>query len=233
MAAAVDPLPEALTFDCYGTLIDWETGILTALRPVLDHHRVTLDDEAVLALYGELEVEIESGPYRRYREVLRGVVAGLGERCGFAPAGSDLDCLVASIGDWPPFPEAVDALRKLSRGFRLAVISNVDDDLFAGTARQLPVAFDPVVTAEQVGSYKPSHRNFEVAVERLGIAREGLLHCAQSVYHDVVPAGELGIRCVWVNRRAGRAGPGATAPAEGRPDYEVLGLAALAELLGA
>lgn len=232
MPATIDPRPEAITFDCYGTLIDWEAGILAALGPVAERHGVAIADRELLELYAGLEAEIEEGPYLRYREVLGRVVAGVGERLGFSPSANELDCLADSIGDWPPFPDTVAALSELAQDFRLGVISNVDDELFARTAQHLPVAFDPVVTAEQVGAYKPSHRNFEVALERLDLPRERLLHCAQSLYHDAAPARELGIACVWVDRRSGRAG-GATAPSDARPDYEVADLDSLVALLNA
>jgi 2-haloacid dehalogenase len=126
----------------------------------------------------------------------------------------------------------MDALRRLGTKYRLGVITNCDDDLFDATRRRLAIGFDPVVTAQQVGSYKPNHRNFEVMFERLGLPRDRILHVAQSVYHDHVPAKELGLSSVWVDRRGGRPGGGATRPAEASPDLTVPDLVTLAELAG-
>lgn len=142
-----------------------------------------------------------------------------------------MDALPNSLQFWPPFPDTTEALLRLKARYKLAIISNVDDDLFAASARQLGVPFDHVITAQQVRSYKPSHNNFERALERVGVAREQVLHVAQSVYHDIVPARALGLSTVWVNRRRGLSGSGATLPAEGRPDLEVPDLKSLADLL--
>lgn len=219
-----------ISFDCYGTLIDWEAGMLPVLRALLARHNCNLAGPAILELYGELEAEAESGPYRTYREVLESVVRAFGERLGFQPSPSEMLSLPDSVPSWPPFSDSVAALQALKKRYRLAVISNIDDDLFARTRKLLPVEFDAVVTAEQARSYKPSLHNFELALQRLGIAREQLLHAAQSIYHDVVPARSLGIATVWVNRKSARPGIGAVRAAEGRPDFEVPDLATLAKL---
>jgi 2-haloacid dehalogenase len=221
-----------LTFDCYGTLIDWETGLLAALRPVLEAHGVALTDGEVLALYAELETKEEAGEYRRYRAVLREIVVRMGQRLGFTPSEAEQESLPESLPSWPPFPDTVEALRALKARYRLAVVSNTDDDLFAGTAPSLVVVFDEVITAEQVGSYKPSHRNFEAAIERVGAPKGEILHVAQSLYHDIVPAKALGLSAAWVNRRKGREGGGATPPANALPDVEVPDLRSLVELMG-
>ncbi|MFQ5678816.1 MAG: haloacid dehalogenase type II [Gemmatimonadota bacterium] len=229
---------EALTFDCYGTLIDWETGILGALRPVLSRHGVEMADEELLALYAELEPAAEAPPYRPYREVLVDVVAGIGQHLSFEPSPGELRCLVDSLGHWPPFPDTVDALRLLGGPFRLGIVSNTDVDLFRRTSEHLGVRFDPVLTAQEARAYKPDPRPFELALERIGAPRERVLHVAQSLFHDVIPAKALGLACVWVNRRAGRAGTGATPPAavletgEARPDLVVPDLASLVGRLG-
>jgi 2-haloacid dehalogenase len=220
-----------LTFDCYGTLIDWESGMLRALRPVLGRHGQSLTDEEVLELYAELEARAEAGPYVRYREVLESVMAGMGKFLGFTPSPAELGALAASLPGWPPFADTVEALRRLKARYRLGIISNTDDDLFAQTARTLEVPFDAVITAEQARSYKPSPRNFELALERLEEPRERVLHVAQSLYHDHVPAQATGLRSVWVNRRAGMAGGGATRPATVQPDLEVPDLKSLADLV--
>ena len=221
---------EALTFDCYGTLIDWETGLLAALQPVLKAHGIQLSDERVLETYAELEAAAERGPYRPYREVLADVVRGFVRE----PAPAEVYVLADSLGDWPAFPDTVEALAALKRRFKLGIISNIDDDLFARTARQLRVDFDEVVTAQQARAYKPSLAPFRLALERLRLPPERLVHVAQSLYHDHVPARQLGLRSVWVNRRRGRPGQGATPPAAvaPRPDLEVPDLETLARKLG-
>lgn len=219
-----------LTFDCYGTLIDWETGILAAMRPILARHGVSRTDDDVLELFGELESALEAGPYLPYREVLSRVVAGVGERLGFAPSLEERERFAASVGDWPPFPDTVDALTALGQRYRLVILSNVDDDLFAGSARRLGTRFADVITAQQVGSYKPDPRNFQVAIARAGVPKEQILHVAQSLFHDIAPANAAGLATVWVNRRAGRPGSGATPPATARPDLETPDLATLARL---
>jgi 2-haloacid dehalogenase len=222
-----------LTFDCYGTLIDWERGILAALRPVLDRHGIAIADDAALELYGELESAAEAGPYRPYRELLATVMDGFGERLGFVPSAAERAALAASVGDWPPFPDTVEALRALADRFRLVILSNIDDDLFALSARHLGVAFAAIVTAQQVGSYKPDPRNFRALLARLDTAPDRVLHVAQSLFHDIAPANALGLTTVWVNRRHDRPGSGATPPAMARPDLVVPDLRTLAHLASA
>jgi 2-haloacid dehalogenase len=219
-----------ITFDCYGTLIDWEAGILPALRRVLAAHGQTLPDEALLELYGEFEAQAESGPYQSYRHVLESVVRQFGERCGFHPSPAELRSLHESIPVWPPFPDTIAALEKLQQRYRMAIISNIDDDLFAATRQHLGVEFSTVITAQQARSCKPSLNNFRLALQTLGIEPPNLLHAAQSVYHDVIPAQSLGISAVWVNRKSARPGVGAVRKASGQPDLEVPDLATLAEL---
>ncbi len=220
----------ALTFDCYGTLIDWESGIVTTLSAVLARHGISRDDEELLRLFAETEAPIQAGPFRPYREVLRETMRVLADRIGFVPSARDLDALATSLPDWPPFPDTVEALRALAGRYRLGIISNVDDDLFAGTAARLEVEFAWVVTAQQAGTYKPSRNNFFRALDRIGLPWDQVLHVAQSLFHDVAPARSLGLATVWVNRRAGRPGGGATPPAQARPDVEVPDLASLARL---
>lgn len=220
---------EVISFDCYGTLIDWETGILGALRPMLAERGIELSDEDLLETYAELESGIESGPHKRYADILREVVDGFGRWFGFAPAPDEREALVASLPGWQPFADTIDALRELKQHARLAIISNVDDDLFAATRDRLGVDFDWVVTAEQVGAYKPSHRNFELARERFAVAPGHWLHAAQSLFHDIAPCRALGIPCVWVNRRIGKVGQGAGRAVDVTPDLEVPDLRALAE----
>jgi len=217
----------ALSFDCYGTLIDWETGLLEALRPLLRRHGVVCEDDRLLGLYAASEKEVEAGPYRKYRDVLREVTQRLGAALAFRPSSEELEVLEQSLPCWPPFPDTVEALRALSERYRLAIASNTDDDLFAATRARLDVEFDLVTTAEQVRSYKPALAHFNRTLAGLGIGSDRLLHVAQSLFHDIGPARSLGIATVWVNRRAGRRGSGATLPAEATPDLEVNDLAAL------
>ena len=219
---------EALTFDCYGTLIDWETGIWEALAPVLRRHRVALERERALEMHASLEAEAERGPYRDYKTVLGEVLQGIGRIAGFEPTAAECGAFARSVGDWPAFADTREALRTLHRRFRLAIVSNIDDDLFAATAPRLGETFDWVITAERARSYKPEHANFRLALERIGLPREHVLHVAQSLYHDIAPANALGITSVWVNRRRGRPGTGATPAGVGAPDLEVPDLRTLA-----
>jgi 2-haloacid dehalogenase len=248
---------QVLTFDCYGTLIDWETGILAALKPVLAEHRIELTDEEILKLYAEFESQAETGEYIKYREVLRRVMREFGRRFDFVPSERGLTALVESLPNWKPFEDTVTALRALRslplpnefgsatqsepQGFqptnkpkakyRLGIISNVDDDLLAHSAKQLEVDFEFVITAEQVGTYKPSLKNFDAAIKRSGVSKDRILHVAQSIYHDIVPAKQLGLATVWVNRRHRQEGSGATPSAHAKPDLEVPGLRALVSII--
>jgi 2-haloacid dehalogenase len=223
---------EILSFDCYGTLVDWESGILSALAPVLSRHRCSAAPHELLEAYGRLESRAQEPPYRPYAIVLREVMEGLGRLLGFAPAASELDTLASSIPAWPLFPDTRQALRALRTKYRLAVLSNIDDDLFAMTAPALGVEPEWVVTAAQVGSYKPSLENFRRALARFGRPKQKVLHVAQSLFHDIAPARALGLSSVWVNRRHGLPGAGATPPADARPDLEVHDLKSLASLAG-
>jgi 2-haloacid dehalogenase len=221
---------DALTFDCYGTLIDWESGLLAALRPVLAAHGVEHGDERLLEAYGRREAELELGPYRPYREVLAGALRGLAADLGFTPTEGELDAFSQSVRDWPAFADSPAALARLQQRFRLGVITNCDDDLFHASNQRLGVEFDWIVTAEQARGYKPGTRGFELAFERMDVARDRILHVAQSLFHDHVPAKRLGLTTVWVDRRAGREGSGATPPADARPDLTVPDLQTLADL---
>jgi 2-haloacid dehalogenase len=223
---------DVLTFDCYGTLIDWETGLWEALQPILAQHRVTLARDDALALYGTLESAAERGPYHAYRTVLRMVLEGLGARLGFMPTESELQRFAASVGDWPAFPDSAPALQALHNRYKLAIISNIDDDLFAMSAPRLGVQFDWIITAQQAQSYKPSVYNFQMALARIGVPPQKILHVAQSLYHDIRPARALGLCTVWVNRRHAQPGFGATPPVQAQPDVEVPDLRTLAEQIG-
>ena len=218
---------EWVSFDCYGTLVDWETGISGAVGEVLESHGVKMSRGEILRLFADVEPKVQQGSkgYLKYREVLAQVMELLGGELGMEFSESELGCLADSLPDWPVFPDTVGALRAFKERYRLAIVSNVDDDLFAGTAEALEVEFDAVVTAEQVGSYKPDMRNFEVARERMEVEKERWLHVAESRYHDIGPANRLGIASVWVNR-ADRGG--GTRRSDAVPDVEVPDLGALA-----
>jgi 2-haloacid dehalogenase len=220
---------EWLSFDCYGTLIDWETDLLGYLRPLIQSKGHALNDAQILSLYSELEPRAQSGPYRCYRDVLAQVVRDFARELSFSVSTSETNGLAESIRSWQPFADTNAALRRLRSRYKLAVLSNIDDDLFAFTAPKLEGCFDAVVTAQQVHSYKPSFNNFEALLRRFQIPRERLLHVAESLYHDVAPAHALEIATVWVNRRRGKDAA-ATKLVEAHPDLEVADVGKLAEL---
>lgn len=224
----------ALTFDCYGTLIDWETGILKAVRPILSVNGVRASDEELLSLYSTIEPEIQAGEYRAYREVLREVLARIAGHYGFALASREEDRLAESVQRWPAFADTRQAFAALGERFTLAVLSNIDDDLFAGSVPHLGREPDWLVTAEYCRSYKPDPRHFRVGLALLGLSPEQVVHVAQSRFHDIGPARSLGFRTVWVNRRSARPGTGATPPAgpEAAADLEVPDLATLVRHIG-
>jgi 2-haloacid dehalogenase len=221
---------EMLTFDCYGTLINWEAGILPVLHRVLSAHGKDADDETLLGLYGDFEQRSESGPFITYREVLASVMNQFGDDFGFAPTPEEVASLANSLSGWKPWPDTVEALRRLKTRFRLAIVSNTDDELFASTRPQLVIPFDEVITAQQARAYKPSLKIFELALARLGAPAHRVLHVGQSVYHDVVPAQSLGLATVWVNRPSARPGVGAVKAAQATPDLSVESLSELADI---
>jgi len=219
---------DALTFDCYGTLIDWETGLATALRDMLDPRGMAPGHDELLETYAGFEAEGERPPYRRYREVLATAGRATCATFGVEPADDELIRFGGSVAGWPAFADSAAALARLQTRFRLGVLTNCDDDLFAASNARLGVAFDWVVTAQQVGGYKPDPHNFDVLFERLGLPRERILHVAQSLYHDHVPAKALGLTTVWIDRRRVQAGAGATPPAIVTPDFAYPDMASFA-----
>jgi 2-haloacid dehalogenase len=222
---------DVLTFDTYGTLIDWETGILAAIRPILDAHGIDAgEDDGVLAAFARHEAEIEAGPYRPYRQVLGEVLTAMLGHFGQAPTKEEVASFGGSVVDWPAFPDSGAALARLQTRFALGVITNCDDDLFAASEARLGITFDHVVTAQQAKRYKPNPRGFELMFERVGLPPARILHVAQSLFHDHVTAKRLGLRTVWVNRRAGKPGGGATPPADASPDLTVPDMQSLAAL---
>jgi len=215
---------DVLTFDCYGTLIDWERGLGDAFASAARGAGIVLDRAAVVAAYHEIEPVIEAERYRSYRDVLALTARGVAERLHWKLSPGDERFVADSLPSWPPFADTNGALRRLAdAGHRLAILSNVDDDLLAGTRRHLDVDFEFVVTAQQVGAYKPALAHWEVARKRIGDAR--WLHVAQSYFHDIVPARRLGIASAWINRtRQKPSGPE-------RPDVEFGTLAEAADWL--
>ncbi len=220
-----------ITFDCYGTLIDWESGMLGVLKPLLANHGVDLDDEEILKKFAEFESRQQQGEYLKYYDVLKAVVRRFGEEFNFEPSLAEQNSLPDSIKHWQPFPDTVKALQLLKSRFQLGIISNIDNDLFADTAKHLGVEFDYIITAEQVKSYKPSLNNFKYAIELIEFPAEQIIHAACSVYHDIVPASSLGLTTVWIDRRADREGSGAALPATARADLKVLDLDSLSKML--
>jgi len=219
-----------VSFDCYGTLVDWESGICAAVDEVLGAHGECRSRAEILALFSDIEPRVQkSETYLTYRRVLRQVTAEMGNALGIRCNEAELDCLADSLADWPVFPEVREALQALQTRYKLAVISNVDDALFAGTAEALKVDFDAVVTAEQARSYKPSRRTFDLAAARMGVEKDAWLHVAESLFHDIGPANRLGIASVWVSRE-GRGG--GTRRIDAVPDLVVSDLGELVGLAG-
>jgi 2-haloacid dehalogenase len=220
---------DALTFDVYGTLIDWETGLLAALRVGGCEYGDACDDQELLERFARHEARLEAGPYLRYADVLEGCLRALGDELGFTPSPAQLTAFGRSVTEWPAFPDSAEALARLKSRFRLGVITNCDDDLFAASNRRLGVEFDWVITAEQARGYKPRTENFEFAFARIDVPRERILHVAQSLFHDHVPAKALGMTTVWIDRRGDREGSGATPPADASPDLRLPDLRSLAD----
>ena len=219
---------DVLTFDCYGTLIDWETGLVVALHAARPEGWPGSDEE-LLERFAVHEGKAESGPYRTYREVLAESLRGIAGDYGAQIQEEGVRRFSGSVGEWPPFPDSAAALARLAQRFKLGVITNCDDDLFAASNERLGVRFDWVVTAQQTRTYKPNPNNFEQALDRIPVPHERVMHVAQSLYHDHVPAKRLGLVTAWINRRHGRAGSGATPPAEVETDFTFPSMSAFAE----
>jgi putative hydrolase of the HAD superfamily len=205
----------ALSFDCYGTLIDWETGIRAALGRWAATQDIDVKDEELIRWFSEIEtvVEQERTPAPPYPEVLAETLRRIGSRCGVIVADDDALAFGSSVPEWPAFPDSADALSRLKRRFRLIIVSNVDRASFAASNALLGVEFDRVITASEVGAYKPSPPHFVelfASLPLLGVRRSELLHVAQSLFHDHEPAARYGLPSVWIDRRHGQTGPGAT-----------------------
>jgi 2-haloalkanoic acid dehalogenase type II len=230
---------DALSFDCYGTLIDWEAGLAAVLRAWADRHGVGLDDEALLAAYSAHEAAAEADrPGDLYPIILARSMRALGVQLGVPVSDAEAADLGGSVPDWPAFPDSPTALARLARRYRLIILSNVDRASFAASNQRLGVTFTSILTAQDIGSYKPSARNFEALLaerDRLGIPHGRLLHVAQSLFHDHVPASAAGLPTVWINRRYERPGWGATPepPAPVTPDWAFPSMAAFADAVEA
>ena len=226
----------ALSFDCYGTLIDWETGILAELRPWAEAHGLAEADAALAAAFADTETVVQQEqPRLRYPDVLAETLRRIGTAHGVAVTDAEASAFGASVGRWPAFDDSAEALARLKQRYALIILSNVDRTSFAASNERLGVEFDLIVTAEDVGAYKPSPLSFPALLDRIGsigVGRDDLLHVAQSLYHDHEPARAVGLPCVWIDRRGDRPGFGATPePAGGRvePDWRYPTLASFAD----
>ena len=219
---------KVLTFDCYGTLIDWETGMVEALRPLTSRLAVPLTRNAILEAHAWHEsTQQDQTPTKRYAEILAVVYKRLAEQWGVPASQEECEAYGRSIGDWPAFPDSPAALQYLKRFYKLAILSNVDNASFARSNARLQVTFDAIVTAEDAGSYKPSLRNFEYLLQRLGAGLGGvalgkgdILHVAESLFHDHLPANRMGLASCWIQRRHQEQGFGATMTPESMPRYD-------------
>lgn len=213
------------TFDCYGTLIDWEVGIAAVLVPWAREQGLDLDDEELLSAYADNEAAVERAtPSARYPEVLAEAFRRTGARISRPVDEEWARRLGDSVPDWPAFPDSADALARLAEHYRLIIVSNVHRAGFAGSNRRLHGEFAAVITAEDVGGYKPAPNHFralDAALADLGVRRSELLHVAQSLFHDHVPAKREGLRSVWINRRHDRPGWGATPPPAEEWSYDL------------
>ncbi|RLK52639.1 HAD-IA family hydrolase [Microbacterium telephonicum] len=229
---------DALSFDCYGTLIDWEAGIAAVLGPWARRFDATVTDEQVLVAYAGHEAAVErEAPTTLYPDVLREAFRRTGVALGFPVTDADADALGTSVPDWPAFPDSAEALERLQRHYALIILSNVDRESFAGSNRRLGVTFDEILTAQDIGSYKPAPANFAALQTRVG--ERGwtgrLLHVAQSLFHDHVPAQDAGLPGVWIDRRHAQPGWGATPDprADVTPDLAFPSMAAFADAVDA
>lgn len=191
---------ETITFDCYGTLVDWETGITDAFLETAALDGVQLERAAVLAQYHEVEPQVQAESYRLYRLVLAETARRIAHNLGWSLQPGRSDFLAESLPNWRVFDDTPDALERLKARYKIAILSNTDDDLLSRTLNRIGVEFDWTVTAQQVRSYKPAPGHFEAALRRVGGKRDKLLHAAQSYFHDIRPTGLMGISSVWINR---------------------------------
>ena len=217
---------DVLTFDCYGTLVDWETAIIQYIQPVLLSHDVHVFDGTILDFYSEWE-PLEQDAGGSYRDVLSRVMSRYGARLGFTPTEAETAGFIDAIADSAPFNDTVEALATLTEHFKLAIISNTDEDLIQQTLRSLPVEFSAVLTAQELGAYKPNRDMMQTAFDQISQHGKRVLHVAQSRYHDILPATELGLNTVWINRSSEHAS--AVQGIDAHPVWEFENLADFAE----
>ena len=215
---------KVLSFDCYGTLIDWERGMLEALAPLTARVKTSLTQDRILEAHGrhESSQQIQT-PAMKYTELLAVVCKRLAEEWGVGASWDECLAYGASVRNWPAFADSSDALAYLKQHYKLVILSNIDNQSFAHSNARLDVGFDAVYTAEDVGSYKPASRNFDYLLEKLanlGFARQDILHTAESLFHDHVPANRQGLASCWIYRRHGRPGFGATMNPGTLPTYD-------------
>lgn len=230
---------KVLSFDCYGTLIDWERGLCDAFRPSLEKADRSIGDEQLLETYAQVESVIQTeSPGATYPLVLREAHHRVMDRLGIARDEALASQFGGSIGDWPAFPDSPEALKRLKERFKLVILSNIDRASFELSRRRLGIDFDTIITADDVGSYKPAMGHFnrcDELIQKWGIERSQWLHVAQSLFHDHLPAKSLGLSTAWINRREGKIGSGATPVASlpTQPDWKTPTLAGLADLVDA
>jgi len=224
-----------LSFDCYGTLIDWETGILNAIRPLVEASEVARTRDEILETFARHESDQESKtPKMLYRDVLTEVHARIAAEWSTPASDADHRRFGVSVPDWPAFSDSAAALQYLKRYYTLVILSNVDRASFAESNIKLHVEFDHIFTAQDIGSYKPDPRNFDYLLTHLakaGIQKVGILHTAESLYHDHMPANAINLASAWIYRRHAQGGFGATHPVANPPhyDFKFTSLAAMAQ----
>lgn len=225
---------KVLTFDCYGTLIDWESGLFAALQPLIARAPRELSRDDILEAHARAESSQQRAtPGKRYSELLAVVYRRLAEEWGVPASWAECETYGNSVAAWPAFPDSAEALAYLKRHFRLVILSNVDNRSFAASNVKLGVTFDAICTAEDIGSYKPDPRNFDYLLERLatmGIDKADILHVAESLFHDHGPANHAGLASAWIHRRHAQGGFGATMDPGKTPrvDFRYTSLAELA-----
>jgi 2-haloalkanoic acid dehalogenase type II len=226
---------KVLSFDCYGTLIDWESGMLAALKPLVEKAKRPLTSDEILEAHARHESSQQATtPAKPYRDLLAVVHKRLAEEWGVEASWQNCVAYGCSVPDWPAFADTAEALRYLKQHTKLAILSNVDNESFSFSNRKLGVTFDAIYTAEDIGSYKPSPRNFEYMLEKLealGIGKSDILHVAESLFHDHKPANDFGLASCWIHRRHDREGFGATMNPGAAPhtDFRFNSMAELAE----
>jgi len=217
---------EVVSFDCYGTLIDWEQGMKDALASLLKGRNLNINNfdlSKLVERYVEIELEVEHEQYRKYRDVLIISLSRLLEEIGIKPTSAEERLFVETLPSWPLFPDTTSSLKQIkSKGYKIAILSNIDNDLIAETIKNMNIEFDAVITAEITKSYKPNPNHWITLLERLKIDRDRVLHVSASIVHDIRPAKNLGFKTAWINRK------GEKAPADAIPDYEFQNLSQLA-----